>query len=132
MILKPLTRYTTSLEKTYKELIQGAHTRRVFQKVIEDVMPPVLKIIFVLLGIAPFLRLFMSIVVFSSVMALLLMFTTVCGLLAKNSVYFVVVYSSFSLLLLCFSRKRADSQQVKSTQWTLLKNSAVRIVGIVG
>lgn len=128
MIVKPLTRYTTSFEKTYK----GAHTRRVFEKVIEEVMPPVLKIIFILLGIAPFLRLFMSIVVFSSVMALLLMFTTVCGLLAKNSVYFVVVYSSFSLLLLCFSRKRADSQQVKSTQWTLLKNSAVRIVGIVG
>ena len=95
-------------------------------------MPPVLKIIFILLGIAPFLRILMSIVVFSSGMALLLMFTTAYGLLAKTSVYLVVVYSSVSLLLLCFSRKRADSQQVKSTQWTLLKNSAVRIVGIVG
>lgn len=106
--------------------------KRVVERAIEHAMPPVLKIIFILLGIAPFLRILMSIVVFSSGMALLLMFTTAYGLLAKNSVYLLVVYSSFSLLLLCFSPKRTDSQQVKSTQWTLLKNSAVRIVGIVG
>jgi len=106
--------------------------KRVGEEAIEHAMPPVLKIIFILLGIAPFLRILMSIVVFSSGMALLLTFTTAYGLLAKNSVYLVVVYSSFSFLLLCISRKRAHSQQVKSTQWTLLKNSFVRIVGIVG
>ena len=95
-------------------------------------MPPILKIIFILLGIAPLLRLIITMAVVACGMTVVIWFAVSYGVMVKSSACLLVVYSSFSLILLLVAaaRKRTAGEQKKHVQWSLLKNSAVRLVGI--
>lgn len=97
------------------------------------IMPPILKIIFIIMGIAPLLRLILTTVVVSCGTAAVLWSSIACGLMERSSACLgaIVAYSTFSLLSLAFSRKRTAERQGKNVQWKLVWNSAVRLVGII-
>ena len=93
-------------------------------------MPPILKIIFIILGIAPLMRLILTTAVVSFGTAVFLWAIIACGFMEKSSACLVIVYSSFSLLSIAVSRKRTADREINTVQWKLVKNSAVRLVGI--
>lgn len=96
-------------------------------------MPPILKIIFIILGIAPLLRLILTTLVVSCGTAAVLWAVITCGVMEKSSAFLVamVLYSSFSLFSLAVSRKKTADRLIESVQWKLVRNSAVRLVGIM-
>lgn len=85
------------------------------------------------MGIAPLLRLILTTVVVSCGTAAVLWSSIACGFMERSSACLVaiVAYSTFSLLSLAFSRKKTAERQVKNVQWKLMRNSAVRLVGII-
>jgi len=95
-------------------------------------MPPILKIIFIILGIAPLLRLIMTIVIFTCGMAVVLWFAVAYGVMVKSSALIFLVYSCFSGLLISLGMalRRTAQDQNKYLQWTLIRKSAVRLVGM--
>lgn len=95
-------------------------------------MPPILKIIFVLLGIAPFLRLIITMAMVTCGMAVFLWVATAFEMMLKSSACLMAAYSSFSFLLisLALARRRTPGEQDKCVHLTLLKHSAVRLMGM--
>lgn len=95
-------------------------------------MPPILKIIFIILGIAPLLRLIITMVMVIGGMAFVLWLAVAFEVMLKSSACLVMVYSTFSLLLilLAVARRRTADEHDGCVQLTLLKKSAVRLVGV--
>jgi len=93
-------------------------------------MPPIFKIILIIMGIAPLLRLMLTVAVVSCGTAVVLWSFIACGFMERSSACLVVASSSFSLLSLAFTRKRTAARQVNNVQWRLIRNAAVRLVGM--
>lgn len=92
-------------------------------------MPPILKVVFILLGIAPLLRLIINTVVFSCVTIVVLCLAIASGIVSKWTAFALVLYSSFSLLCLVLARKSTNNRKIKYVEWNLVRKSAVRVVG---
>lgn len=92
-------------------------------------MPPILKVVFILLGIAPLLRLIMNTVIFSCGTIVVLFLAIASGLVSKGTAFALVLYLSFSLLCLVLARKSANNRKIKYVEWKLVRKSAVRLVG---
>lgn len=93
-------------------------------------MPPIFKIILIIMGIAPLLRLMLTVTVVSFGTAVVLWSFIACGFMERSSACLVVASSSFSLLSLAFTRRRTAARQVNNVQWRLIRNAAVRLVGM--
>ena len=93
-------------------------------------MPPIFKIILIIMGIAPLLRLMLTMAVVSCGTAVVFWSFIACGFMERSSACFVVASSSFSLLSLAFIRKRAAEIQMNNVRWRLIRNGVVRLVGM--
>ena len=98
-------------------------------------MPPIFKIMLIILGVAPLLRLMLTAAVVSCGTAVILWSSIACGFMGRSLACFVVAcmvvaYSSFSLLTLAFARKRTAERLVNNVQWRLMRNAVVRLVGM--
>lgn len=96
------------------------------------IMPPLFKIMFILLGIAPLLRLVITLVMMTCGMAVILWLAIVFQVMFKTSAALVVVYSIFSLILISLAtvKTKTENQQRRRGSFALLKNSALRLVGV--
>lgn len=92
-------------------------------------MPPILKVVFILLGIAPLLRLIINTVALSCGTIVVLWLAIANGLVSKWSAFALVLYSCFSLLCLVLARKSTKNRKMKYVEWKLVRKSAVRLVG---
>ena len=95
-------------------------------------MPPLFKIMFILLGIAPLLRLVITLVMMTCGMAVILWLAIVFQVMFKTSAALMVVYSIFSLILISLAtvKTKTENQQRRRGSLALLKNSALRLVGV--
>lgn len=96
------------------------------------IMPPLFKIMFILLGIAPLLRLVITLAMMTCGMAVILWLAIVFQVMFKTSAALVVVYSIFSLILISLAtvKTKTENQQRRRSSFALLKNSALRLVGV--
>jgi len=94
-------------------------------------MPPIFKIILIIMGIAPLLRLMLTAAVVVCGTAVILWSSIACGFMERSSACLLVAYSSFSLLSLAFTRIRTAERQGNNVQWRLIRNAAVRLVGML-
>ena len=82
-------------------------------------MPPLFKIMFILLGIAPLLRLVITLVMMTCGMAVILWLAIVFQVMFKTSAALVVVYSIFSLILISLATvktKPENQQRINKTK----------------
>lgn len=95
-------------------------------------MPPIFKVIFILLGIAPFLWLVTTITFMTCGMAVILWLAIEFQVMFKSSAALVVVYTIFSVLLISVAvvKTRSAGKHKRRGPFALLKNSALRLVGV--
>lgn len=82
------------------------------------------------MGIAPLLRLMLTLAVVSCGTAVVFWSFIACGFMERSSACFVVASLSFSLLSLAFTWKRTAERQMNNVQWRLIRNAVVRLVGM--
>ena len=91
-------------------------------------MPSFLKIIMVVLGIAPLLKLLLSMVLLIGFTTVALYITTAYGFIKATSAALVVMYFSGSLVWFVFMRTLTAGRKGKILEWKLMKYSTVRLV----